>query len=195
MTNTFPRNYAELVEQVREYERQSEVVNEDKKEPNRRTLVFDIEADNLLPLCTTIWVVCTKVIETGEKKSFRNRDEFVAYVREVSPTHVVFHNGLGFDLEALDRVWDIPYTVGRDASWMGFSVVWVDTLLISRFLNADRVGGHSLEAWGERLGFQKGDHSDWSQYSEAMESYCSRDVDLTEKVLEYLEREMEEYTK
>ena len=160
---------------------------------NRKTLVFDIEADGLLPLCTQVWVVCTKVIETGEKRSFRDRDSFVEYVKELKPTHVCGANILGFDLEALARVWGIPYTVGKDASWMGFPVVWVDTLLISRFLNADRVGGHSLEAWGERLGFQKGDHSDWSQYSEAMESYCSRDVDLTEKVLEYLEREMEEY--
>ena len=162
---------------------------------SRKTLVFDVEANDLLPLTTTIWVVCTKLVETGEKKSFRDRDEFVAYVEKVSPTHVVFHNGLGFDLEALARVWDIPYTVGRDASWMGFPVVWVDTLLISRFLNADRVGGHSLEAWGERLGFAKGDHSDWSKFSEEMLRYCERDVDLTAKVLEYLEREMEEYTK
>lgn len=185
LTNTNPRNYAELVERVREDERQS----------SRRTLVFDVEANDLLPLTTTIWVVCTKLVETGEKKSFRNRDEFVSYVEEVSPTHVVFHNGLGFDLECLARVWNIPYTVGRDASWMGMPVVWVDTLLISRFLNADRVGGHSLEAWGERLGFAKGDHSDWSQFSEDMLRYCERDVDLTEKVLEYLEREMEEYTK
>lgn len=161
----------------------------------RRTLVFDVESDNLLPLCTTIHVVCTKVIETGEKRSFRDRDEFVEYIREVQPTHVVFHNGLGFDLEAPARVWNISYTVGRDASWMGMPVVWVDTLLISRFLNADRVGGHSLEAWGERLGFPKIDHSDFSQYTEQMKIYCERDVDLTEKVLEYLEREMEEYTK
>jgi DNA polymerase I len=153
-----------------------------------------VEADNLLPLCTQIWVVCTKLVETGEKKSFRSRDEFVSYVEEVSPTHVVFHNGLGFDLEALARVWDIPYTVGKDASWMGtLPVVWVDTLLISRFLNADRVGGHSLESYGERFGFAKGDHSDWSQFSEEMLTYCIRDVDLTEKVLEYLEQEMEEY--
>ena len=185
MTNTNPRNYAELVERVREDERKS----------SRRTLVFDVEANDLLPLTTTIWVVCTKLIETGEKRSFRERDDFMAYVREASPTHVVGHNLLGYDLEALARVWGIPYTVGKDASWMGSPVVWVDTLLISRFLNADRVGGHSLESYGERFGFPKIDHSDFSQYTESMRIYCERDVDLTERVLEYLEREMEEYTK
>lgn len=162
---------------------------------SRKTLVFDIEADNLLPLCTTIHVVCTKVIETGEKRSFRDRDSFVEYVKELRPTHVCGANILGFDLEALARVWNIPYTVGKMSSWMDIPVVWVDTLLISRFLNADRAGGHSLEAWGERLGFAKGEHSDWSQYSEEQRVYCERDVDLTEKVLEYLEIEMEEYTK
>lgn len=193
MTSTNPRNYAELVEQVREYERQLGVVDEDKKEPDRRTLVFDVEADNLLPLCTTIHVVCTKVVETGEKRSFRDRDSFVEYVEGLRPTHVCGANILGFDLECLARVWGIPYTVGKMSSWIDIPVVWVDTLLISRFLNADRVGGHSLEAWGERLGFQKGDHSDWSKFSEEMLTYCIRDVDLTERVLEYLEREMEEY--
>lgn len=160
---------------------------------SRRTLVFDVEANDLLPLTTTIWVVCTKLVETGEKRSFRGRDEFVAYVQEVSPTHVVGHNILGFDLEALTRVWNIPYTVGRDASWMGSPVVWVDTLLISRFLNADRVGGHSLESYGERFGFPKIDHSDFSHYTEDMRIYCERDVDLTEKVLKYLEEEMADY--
>lgn len=159
----------------------------------KTTLVFDVESDGLLPLCTQVWVVCTKVIETRERRSFRDRDSFVEYVKGLRPTHVCGANILGFDLECLARVWDISYTVGKMSSWMDTPVVWVDTLLISRFLNADRVGGHSLEAWGERLGFAKGDHSDWSQFSEEMLTYCIRDVDLTERVLEYLEREMEEY--
>lgn len=162
---------------------------------SRRTLVFDVESDGLLPLCTQVWVVCTKVIETGEKRSFRDRDEFVEYVKGLRPTHVCGANILGFDLEALARVWNIPYTVGKMSSWMDTPVVWVDTLLISRFLNADRVGGHSLEAWGERLGFQKGDHSDWSQYSEEQRVYCERDVELTSRVLSRLEEELKEYDK
>jgi len=160
---------------------------------DKRTLVLDLEADNLLPLATRIWCVCTKLLETGEERTFYDKDSFTEYIREVSPTHVVMHNGLGFDLECLCRVWGIPYTVGKMSSWMDMPVVWVDTLLLSRFLDADRIGGHSLEASGERLGFPKGSHSDWSQLSDEMVRYCQQDVRVTERVLHSLQQEVEAY--
>lgn len=41
------------------------------------------------------------------------------------------------------------------------------------------IGGHGLEAWGERLGYAKGEHVDFSEYTPEMLRYCQRDVRLT----------------
>ena len=64
-----------------------------------------------------------------------------------------------------------------------------DTLLISRFLWPERAGGHGLGAWGERLGFPKGDYSDWSKYTPEMLAYCRQDVEVNHQVLLALEEE------
>jgi DNA polymerase I len=161
---------------------------------NRKcSLILDLESNGLLPLVSTIWVICTKVIETGEVREFYDRDSFVEYVTNLQPTHLVGQNHIAYDLEVLARLWDIPYTVGRMSSFMDIPVKLVDTKLISQFLNPDRVGGHSLAEWGERLGFPKGDHNDWSKLTPEMLEYCHRDVVLTERTLKDLEREMEDY--
>jgi DNA polymerase I-like protein with 3'-5' exonuclease and polymerase domains len=53
--------------------------------------------------------------------------------------------------------------------------------------NADLNGGHSLESWGERFKFPKGEHTDWSKYTDAMGEYCLQDCRVTTKVFDYLQ--------
>ena len=144
-------------------------------------------------MVSTIHVVCTKVIETQETQEFYDRDSFVKYIAELDPTHVVGQNHIAYDLEVLARLWNIPYTVGRESTWMGRSVKFVDTRLVSIFLNPDREGGHSLASWGERLGFPKGDCTNFSELTPELVQYCGRDVEVTEKMLKALEQELEEY--
>lgn len=51
-------------------------------------------------------------------------------------------------------------------------------------------GRHSLEAWGLRLGMEKGDFgksTDWSQWSQEMEDYCMRDVHVTAALFHFLQ--------
>ena len=45
---------------------------------------------------------------------------------------------------------------------------------------------HSLEAWGERLGYPKTHHEDWSQLSQEMLDYCANDCVVTLKLFEHL---------
>lgn len=157
------------------------------------TLILDIESDGLIPLIKNIWVVCTKVVETGEKVSFKSAEDLKQYVSDLNPTLVVGHN-VAFDLEALRRVWGIEYKWDtKGCSFNGKPVRFLDTWQLSMFLNADRVPGHGLEAWGEKLGLEKIDFKDWSGYSEEMRVYCERDVDLTELVYKRLLKELEEY--
>jgi len=61
---------------------------------------------------------------------------------------------------------------------------------MSRLGHPNREAGHSLESWGNRLGFSKGDHSEWGEFSWEMVDYCKRDVELTEKVYETLSKEL-----
>ena len=89
----------------------------------------------------------------------------------------VGHNIVNFDAPKLKELWDlvIPDNKLRD------------TLLMSRLWNPRLSGGHSLEAWGERLGYSKIDFHDYDGgLSEEMITYCKRDVSLTVKLEEYL---------
>jgi len=70
----------------------------------------------------------------------------------------------------------------------------VDTLVLSRLYDPSRQGGHSLRAWGETLGFPKGDHDDWSCLSPEMIDYCIRDVEVTEAVHKKLVNDMEGFS-
>ena len=62
------------------------------------------------------------------------------------------HNIIEFDIPVLEKL-----------NMFKFEGRIVDTLVMSRTLNPDRDGGHSLAAWGKRLGHKKPEHEDWSQ--------------------------------
>lgn len=68
----------------------------------------------------------------------------------------------------------------------------LDTLVISRLLNTNIEGGHSIEAWAARLGYTKvgADITDWSVPTELMEKRCVNDtlvnLKLYNRFLRYL---------
>jgi DNA polymerase I-like protein with 3'-5' exonuclease and polymerase domains len=93
---------------------------------------------------------------------------------------LVGHNIIGYDQPFLKRLW------GCDLS--KFNII--DTLVLSRLANPSRDGGHSLASWGERLGFPKGDYSDWTKLTPEMVTYCKQDVKVTTKLLEHLKKEL-----
>ena len=140
---------------------------------NNNTWVADIEADGYIP--TRIWLVICKNPVTKEVRKFRDPDlnpqEFTEFAKNVGTW--VFHNGLGYDVPNLLRLGAVPH--------LDISSV-VDTLVCSRTFNFGVEGGHSLAAWGTRLGFPKGSFNDFSKWSEEMETYCLRDVEITEKL-------------
>ena len=90
---------------------------------------------------------------------------------------IVGHNIVNFDAPKIKELWHLSID--------GWKLR--DTLLMSRLWNPRLLGGHSLGAWGERLGYAKGDFTDYDGgLSEEMISYCKRDVSLTVKLEEYL---------
>jgi len=68
-----------------------------------------------------------------------------------------------------------------------------DTLVLSRLLSPSLEGGHSLAAWGQRLGFPKDDFSDWDGgLTPEMEKYCIQDTLVTEKLYKHLVLELKQ---
>ena len=141
---------------------------------------IDIETDGLNP--SVIWVACCR--HNGVTEVICNEEDFKAYVSSKGDAKWVFHNGIGFDVPVVARLWNVV---------LGRSMV-IDTLVLSRLADPSKSGGHSLRNWGNVLGFPKGDHSDWSQLSEEMITYCMQDVEVTQAVHEKLLKELEGFS-
>ena len=139
---------------------------------------LDIETDSLD--ATVIHCVVTFDSEVGVRvwteptglQDFLNRfDEVVA------------HNGLSFDFPVLAKLWGVRLKFDQ----------MVDTLVLSMMENPSREGGHSLQAWGKRLGEHKGDFSgDFSAYTREMLDYCIQDVKVCMHLHRTLWAEMED---
>jgi DNA polymerase I-like protein with 3'-5' exonuclease and polymerase domains len=134
-----------------------------------------------------IHLVVTKDIDTGEVITWRNPTGLNDYLSKV--TQLIAHNGIGFDFRVLNNCWKTR---------IGLKSVF-DTLIVSRLLDPSRETGHSLEAWGNTLGFHKIDYSavwQWmmdrkeayagesfdSPIDSLLEHYCIRDVEVTAKL-------------
>jgi len=119
------------------------------------------------------------------------------------------HNGICFDAPVLKRNWNITMKQSQ----------MCDTLVLSRLLSPSLEGGHSLDAWGQRLGFPKMDYKaawidevtfedngnpnsfrKFVQYKEGdwfnkpimklFEKYCIQDTLVTEKLYLHLTNEL-----
>ena len=97
---------------------------------------------------------------------------------------LVAHNGIFFDFPILNRLWNTKIVPS----------MCIDTLVMSRLMNPSRENGHSLAAWGTSLGKEKIDFKDFdSGWSQEMQDYCVRDVEVLEKVYNALLKEKEQY--
>jgi len=130
----------------------------------------DIETDGLDP--TVIWCIVAQDVKTKTIHKFTpdSIHLFNDWLRRVDT--LVFHNGIGYDVPVLEKLLSSDFS----------DIKIEDTLIMSQLTEPRREGGHSLESWGQRLGFPKGDYSDWSKYTEEMLEYCVRDVEVTTKL-------------
>jgi DNA polymerase I len=125
-----------------------------------------------------IWCCVTK--KDGETKVWTQGVGLQSYL---NGHQVAAHNLIGFDAPVLRKVWGITIPV-KNA---------VDTLVMSRLVNPVIEGGHSLKAWGKRLGFDKMDF-DTEDFdgglTDEMITYCKRDVDVLEMLHKHLDAQL-----
>ena len=135
-------------------------------------IVLDIETNSTHD---KIWMCVTRNIETDEVLVWKAANGLQKYLE--SCDLIIMHNGINFDAPLLRKNWNVT---------MKLSQVY-DTLIASRLLNPSLDGGHSLEAWGQRLGFPKGDFSDWDGgATPEMEEYCIQDTLVTKQLYNHL---------
>tara|TARA_R110001599_G_scaffold120980_1_gene292194 strand:- start:12407 stop:14140 length:1734 start_codon:yes stop_codon:yes gene_type:complete len=130
-----------------------------------KQIVLDIEANGFEP--DKIWCIVSLDINTKESISYvNNLDQLKKDLTSVS--EIIGHNILGYDIPVLERLLGIDFS----------GIKLTDTLVLSRLTNPARQGGHSLGSWGERLGYPKGDYTDFSYYTNEMLDYCIKDTEV-----------------
>ena len=161
-------------------------------------LVLDIETDSTQ---SKIWMVVTKNLDTGELLCHTEVKTLKPLIEQAEL--VIGHNLIGFDAYHLATLWKIPIFPSK---------CW-DTLIVSRLLKPDIADGHSLEAWGRRLGSKKIDYTeeykkqrydfylapnyaykDKEEWDDPllplMQEYCEQDVELTAKLFTELKKQL-----
>jgi len=133
-----------------------------------RTLIFDIESDNLYYDVTKVH--CIRAYHVEEKTMLRfDKDTQPLFkgIQELNEGLLVGHNIVNYDIPALHKLYP-------KFNWKNRQVF--DTMLMSKLVCADIVitdlkllkegilpsklyGSHSLKAWGYRLGFHKGTYA------------------------------------
>ncbi len=195
---------------------------------------FDIEASSLLDHTSVdytqspyrlkdnfaIHCICFLDIDTGRtvdfvRTNYPTHEEFRLYVLDFIEEYVqvfIAQNGLDYDWLVLKAYFGIDYFVAGDINeqdiFNGKPIVFRDTLVMSKLLNSERYGGHSLESWGEEFGFPKIDWrakaielglitksdpkgAEFRIYHPEMLVYCRTDVAITARLFLHLEKEME----
>lgn len=139
----------------------------DWQEQNADVYAIDIETDGLD--AKVIWVLCWENIKTKETGTCTTYDEIKNFFDSTRGSLYVGHNILKFDAPVLNKLAGTKLSVP----------CVMDTLVLSTLYSPSIRDGHSLDAWGKRIGFKKGVFDDWTHLSEEMVEYCKQDVLVT----------------
>lgn len=141
--------------------------------------IVDIETESLTP--SKIHCIVARPFPEGDVQVFTNvhedpeeRARWAAFVQTVNLW--VAHNGINFDVPVLNRLSGAKISLRKV----------IDTVIVSRLQDSARPGGHSLEAWGERLGFPKGNFKAFEVLTQEMIDYCIQDTLVTAKLYKKL---------
>lgn len=134
------------------------------------TLICDCETDGLLDSMSRLWCLQIgpengdEVTVYADQPGFRPIAEGVVRLRQAD--HVVFHNGLGFDMDAINRFYPTAITIEH----------LYDTLVLARLMDpVERI--HTLKAWGERTGTAKGEYAgDFQSFTPDLVEYAIQDI-------------------
>ena len=144
--------------------------------PTENHWACDIEADGLYDEVTQVWCSTLLNVVTKEELSFVTAAAFREWHQNHPEAIFVGHNFLAYDAPVMNRLWAMRVS----------ALKIVDTFVLSQLYNPSmkapkgcKKGPHSLEAWGIRLNYRKGEFAEFHQFSPEMLKYCHRDTRLT----------------
>ena len=192
--------------------------------------VIDIETNGLLKDLLTyktfpyvlndnakLWCVVITNVETKKSVYAIQEDITREWLQESLKdcTVLIAHNGIKFDFLVLHLFGLLDYNIGyidKTDTLFGREITFVDTLVWSRLFNPDRLGGHSLDSWGERIGNKKIDYRqvlidnnlldksspkghEFTFYTDFMLEYCIQDTLTNVDAYLQLSKEYNKYNK
>ena len=192
--------------------------------------VIDIETNGLLKDLLTyktfpyvlndnakLWCVVITNVETKKSVYAIQEDITREWLQESLKdcTVLIAHNGIKFDFLVLQLFGLLDYNIGyidKEDTLFGREITFVDTLVWSRLFNPDRLGGHSLDSWGERIGNKKIDYRqvlidnnlldksspkghEFTFYTDFMLEYCIQDTLTNVDAYLQLSKEYNKYNK
>lgn len=141
-------------------------------------VICDLET-NALVKPDKVWLALCKDVDTGKDYVFKNVHEdpepFKKFILQAEC--IIGHKFISYDYKVIRDVLGIHLDPN----------IIIDTLVVSRLLNFNIPGGHSLDAWGERLGLPKLKFNNFHELSEEMITYGLRDTELNLKLFKYLQ--------
>jgi len=165
-------------------------------------LIFDIESDGLLDETKVIHCLVIHDTKTGETTRYNNEpnckpiQEGVDRLVNASKDEYILvgHNIVGFDIPVIHKLFAVyPQASLRD-TLVCTRLIWSDLrerdfgfARKNAWFPKNLIGSHSLKAWGYRIGLRKGDFkdtNDFANWSQEMEDYCAKDVEVTKKLWE-----------
>ncbi len=144
-------------------------------------VILDIETDGF-DASVIHCVVCED--HHAEQRVFYKPDNLQDYLAQYDL--VIGHNAIQFDFPMLKMMWNITVPAKKQ----------FDTLIGSRLIKPDLEGGHSLEAWGNRLGFPKlPQPEDWKVFTPEMLEYCKIDVKVCHLLYKEVQLNLKKFSK
>lgn len=141
---------------------------------SEQIIFADCEGDDFLENLSKMWTIQLAHGVDGEVLVYADQPNYppISEALEIlkKADKIAFHNGFGYDLMAINKLY--PGTLNRHQI--------IDTLIISRLMDST-AKRHSLAELGEGLGFRKGHHDDFSQFSEEMVKYGKQDVRILQE--------------
>ena len=108
-----------------------------------------------------------------------------------SADYICGHNAIKFDAPCLEILYGFTHPGVLDTLVMAMCIYpdCKNDDYNREGFPKDMIGRNSLKAWGYRIGENKGDFgeaTDWSQWSQEMQDYCEQDVRVTHKLFQHL---------
>ena len=146
-------------------------------------LVFDIETNGFVKDMTAIHCIVTQDLSNSNVSSYHG-DKIVDGIKKLeSANAIIGHNIIGFDIPAINKLYEFNPKGKILDTLVYVRKLWPDIRVSD--LNNPNIpeslkGRHSLDAWGYRLGENKGSYDKgWDVFSDEMLRYCIQDVKVT----------------